>query len=370
MEPIDLTTQIASHSRKNTSKLEPHQLLDLRTEKDKQAFLALLESGVVEVIDEYLDQYKELLEITYPTPNSRNILNQEMLSIENDLQRITMGTWVYYPWRKSLVHVLSKKDFHVVQYSRNRLLIASDEQAKCTQLHIAIVGLSVGSSITQILTLEGIAHAFTLVDGDTLSLSNLNRILGGVSDIGKPKTQILAQRILEINPYLEIRTSTQLTKTNAEEILSHAHIILDEIDNLAMKYTIREIAKVHRIPVLMATDNGEECIIDIERYDLDDVKAPFNGHMPNLSAHQLDSLSKMETGRLVSKFIDERYVSERMRKSLQNIGKTITTWPQLGGTAFMNAGLISKAIRTIATGQPLKSGRFRFSREDLLDNIV
>lgn len=55
--------------------------------------------------------------------------------------------------------------------------------------------------------------------------------------------------------------------------------MIDELDNIAVKYLIREKAKAYKVPVLMATDNGDNAVVDIERYDNDDSITYFHGRM-------------------------------------------------------------------------------------------
>jgi molybdopterin/thiamine biosynthesis adenylyltransferase len=339
-----------------------------------QLLHSLLENEAMRVIDTYEEQYHELLGILSPRevtgPECRNFLATETEKHFHNHASWKKGNWIYYPWKDTLVHVLSKEEYIRVRTSRNRHLISEKEQWMCAKLHIAIIGLSVGSSIAQTLVLEGITRTLTLADGDTLALSNLNRILAGITDFSVPKTHITAQRLSEIDPYLTISTFSELTEENSDSILGSADVIIDEIDNISMKYHIRRVAKERKIPVIMATDNGEQGIIDVERYDQDAPPLPFNGYLPALPEEQLRSLSKAEIGKLIIDFIGTKYVSQRMLDSFIDIGQRLTTWPQLGGTAFLNASMVSHAIRRIAIGAPLPSGRALVARDEIFGEKI
>src|SRR5258708_11970966 len=54
---------------------------------------------------------------------------------------------------------------------------------------------------------------------------------------------------------------------NIKQFFTGLDIVIDELDNLAVKFLIREQAKNHRIAVVMAADNGDNSVVDVERYD-------------------------------------------------------------------------------------------------------
>ena len=181
------------------------------------------------------------------------------------------------------------------------------------------------------------------------------------AEFGSNKAEMTARQIYEVNPYAEVELFTDgLTEGNIGEFFEGASkldVVIDEIDNLAVKCLIRENAKRLRLPVLMAADNGDNGVIDIERYDLEPQTPFFQGRMGAVSYDMLKNLDKMGIGRLIVKHIGPGTVTSRVRASMLEIGKTIVSWPQLGGAALLNGSAIAYCVRAIVCGQPLESNR-------------
>jgi len=107
------------------------------------------------------------------------------------------------------VHVLDESEFVELRTNRNRYLITAAEQEVLAGKRIGIVGLSVGQSVAMAIALERGCGELRLADHDTLDLSNLNRLRGGVHEIGLPKVVMAARAIAELDPYLQVHTYPQ-----------------------------------------------------------------------------------------------------------------------------------------------------------------
>jgi len=128
-------------------------------------------------------------------------------------------------------------------FSRTELLIGSEGMAKLTNATVAVIGLGgVGSFAAEALARAGIGK-FILIDFDTVGPSNVNRqILALHSTIGKPKTELMQSRILDINPQANIVIHTEfLDSENREELLKDADYIVDAIDSLGPKIGLLEL---------------------------------------------------------------------------------------------------------------------------------
>ncbi len=118
---------------------------------------------------------------------------------------------------------------------RNQGYISESLQDYIEETTILIAGCGLGSVSAEIALRTGFKK-FILVDGDRVSLSNLNRQIFGHSDIGKNKTHALKERLLAINPNAEIEVfSCWLDESNVSAIVSKADIIFDTIDFLDLK---------------------------------------------------------------------------------------------------------------------------------------
>lgn len=86
-------------------------------------------------------------------------------------------------------------------FSRTERLIGEKALDRLSAARVAVFGIGgVGGYVCEALVRSGIGH-FTLVDSDTVSLSNLNRqIIALHSTIGRNKTEVMKERMLDINP--------------------------------------------------------------------------------------------------------------------------------------------------------------------------
>ena len=105
------------------------------------------------------------------------------------------------------------------RYSRNRLYVSEREQSIIKDYKIFLGGAGIGSIIAECALRFGFEH-ITIVDGDKIERSNLNRQNYTENDIGRYKAECLAERLLSINPDAQIDFHTEfLTPDNIEEIL-------------------------------------------------------------------------------------------------------------------------------------------------------
>jgi hypothetical protein len=331
---------------------------------DQKKVIALLEEGKIQVtVDDYEEQQLELFGVKNPskvyTPTFKEEFQTfyEKLCKEKPIQED--GNWVYLPWSSKLVHILKEDDFQLVRTARNKNLINQEEQDKFYNCKVGIGGLSIGSSVAFLLALQGGAKHIKLADMDRLALSNTNRILMGVDNLGVLKVEMAARRMYEINPYMKIELFREgITPENIDTFFDGLDIMIDELDNIAIKYLIREKAKEYKIPVLMGTDNGDNAVIDVERYDQVKEVIYFHGKMgDDISYDSLTKLDKFGIGKMATKCVGPENVTVKMQESLLEMGKSIVSWPQLGGAAIINGISIAYCVRKIANNQPLINSR-------------
>ncbi len=137
-----------------------------------------------------------------------------------------------------------------------------------------------------------------------------------------------------------------------------------------MKIMLRESAKEQRLPVVMAADDGDNSLLDIERYDQDEALLPFSGLVPGevLEKIRHGELTRPEIGATIGKyFVGLDNIPLRMFESLAEVGKTLPSWPQLGGAAALSGIVVAYAVRKIILGQPLKTGRTLIAVDAVLD---
>ena len=132
---------------------------------------------------------------------------------------------------------MNKADFY-----RTELLVGQKGSQKLAQTSVAVIGLGgVGSYSAEALARSGIGK-FILIDFDVIEPSNINRqILALQSTIGKPKVEIMQQRIRDINPKAEVIIYQEvLDGNNQERLLEGAEYCVDAIDSLSSKISLLE----------------------------------------------------------------------------------------------------------------------------------
>lgn len=331
-----------------------------------------IESGVIRhIVDDYEEQQRELFGVKNPTlvyaPDFKTRFGEYWQELQSKTPLWQQGIWAYFPWRSTLVHILQEADYFAVRTARNKNLINVEEQEKFYNATLGIGGLSVGSSIVYALTLQGGPKHIRLADMDRLALSNTNRVLAGVDNLGLLKVEMAARRIYEINPYADIQLYPEgLHPENISTFFEGLNIVVDELDNIAVKLLIRQEARKRKIAVVMGADNGDNAVIDVERYDIDPTVQFFHGRLGEVTYDELMQLDKFGIGKTITRHIGPENVTVRMQESLLEMGKTIVSWPQLGGAALVNGAAVAYCVRKILNGQPLEHNRALISLDEKL----
>lgn len=335
----------------------------------------LFDDGAIQQVgDDYEEQLRELFAINNPSivyaPGFKEKTESYLDELKRRMPLWQHGRWIFYPWLSALVHVLADEDFQKVRTARNKNLINAAEQEKFYDAVIGIGGLSVGNNVVLAIVQQGGGKCFRIGDFDRLALTNINRIRAGVQNLGLLKTEMTARQIYELNPYAEVALfSDGITKENLEKFVMgppKLDVLIDELDSLGVKYLIREQAKKYKIPVVMAADNGDNAVVDVERYDLDPNLPFFQGRLGDITYEELISLDKFGIGKTITKHIGPENITERMQQSLLQMGKTIVSWPQLGGAAWLNGAAVAYAVRKIVNGEPVESNRALISLDEKL----
>ncbi len=282
-----------------------------------------------------------------------------------------LGSWVYYPWSGELVHIVAQDLFERSRTIRNRDLITAEEQQRYGEIRVGCAGLSVGSSAAVALVLQGASKRLKITDGAVISGSNLNRIRAGIGDIGHEKGIVIARQLYEMNPYIELSRSASITTATLEDFFAKPwalDVVVDEIDDLEIKIRLRVEARRRRIPVLMATDLGDDVMLDVERFDQNPESPLFHGLAGKIEeVLGRQDLTQRQWLKYATTIIGSKNVPLRMQQSLLKVGSSLPTQPQLGGTAMMAGVVLAYAVRHLALSSPLKSGRHTVSLDhDLL----
>jgi len=143
---------------------------------------------------------------------------------------------------------------------RTELLIKEEGLERLNKANVLVIGLGgVGSFAAEFLARAGVGN-MTIVDGDTVDITNINRQLPALhSTIGKHKVEVVAERLLDINPNLQlIKINEFLNPERMDEVLDSAkfNYILDCIDSITPKLSLIIAAKRRKIKLVSSMGAG------------------------------------------------------------------------------------------------------------------
>lgn len=147
------------------------------------------------------------------------------------------------------------------ELSREELLLGQEGVGRLKDAKVAVFGIGgVGSFAVEALARSGIGH-LTLIDGDTVSVTNINRqLIATQKTVGQLKTDIMKQRIEEILPQTVVEThSVFFTAENRDLIdFSTYDYIIDAIDMITSKIILIEEAKKVHVPIISCMGTGNK----------------------------------------------------------------------------------------------------------------
>lgn len=159
---------------------------------------------------------------------------------------------------------------------RTEMLIGSEGMRKLFAAHVAVFGAGgVGSYVIEALSRAGIG-ALTVVDGDIVSESNINRQLCALmTTVGRYKSDVMCERVLQINPDAKVRSRTIYFDENTSNQLDFSEFsyVVDAIDTVSSKVLIIRCAKEAGVPVISCMGTGNKLdptkfrVCDIEKTD-------------------------------------------------------------------------------------------------------
>jgi ThiF family len=298
----------------------------------------------------------------------RNQILDEIINIkivggaDDEIQRLRSlrsnedyGVIAYYPWLQKAFIIAEEEEFVFLRTARNRNKINDSEQKLLSNKTIGIVGLSVGFSVLKGVILERLCKEVRIADFDILSVSNLNRLPFGIKDVGVSKVQLAYRWILEIDPFIIVRSYDMgLDSSNIQSFFNDGNgidLVIDECDSGLVKLLLRLEARKKRIPLLMETsDRG---LLDIEDYRF--VNEIFHG---SIKESEIELLLRSTNKEVLMRFIDLNNASKRGVDSFKEIGKTLDTWPQLGGDVMFGGATATIMSRKLLLGEQINSGRY------------
>ena len=155
------------------------------------------------------------------------------------------------------------------------MLLGADAMARLRRCHVIVFGLGgVGSYAAECLARSGVGE-LTLVDQDTISVTNINRQLYALrSTVGQSKAEVAARRCADIDPELRVHPicATYDAAHRDRFFSTHYDYIVDAIDLVSCKLDLIEQARLRRIPILTALGTGNK--LDPTLLQVTDISKP------------------------------------------------------------------------------------------------
>lgn len=234
-----------------------------------------------------------------------------------------------------------------MRYARNRLYIQEEEQEIIKNTPILFAGCGIGSNIAECALRFGFEN-ITIVDGDTIELSNLNRQNYTEENISQSKAESLYNRLKSINPEAKINFHYEfITEENLDRIITDQKIIINALDFTSnIPLLLDKTCQVKKIDVLHPYNLGWGGLVT--------VITPDGLGLDSLSSDNFNELKMVE------------YVSSYLRfwkkpnEWLENIiheyksEKELLPPPQLSIASWIVAGMCTHIMYKIATKKDFK----------------
>lgn len=147
------------------------------------------------------------------------------------------------------------------RFSRLEILIGKENFNKLTTSHIAIFGVGgVGGYVVEALVRSGIGE-ISVIDYDTVSLTNLNRQIIALEDtIGRKKVDVIEERIKAINKECRIHKYDMMYLKETADIidLSQFDYVVDAVDNISAKLELIERCHILNVPMISCMGTGNK----------------------------------------------------------------------------------------------------------------
>ena len=149
----------------------------------------------------------------------------------------------------------------LTQFSRTELLLGKESMDRLAGARVAVFGIGgVGGYVCEALVRSGVG-AFDLIDDDKVCLTNLNRqIIATRKTVGKYKTEVMKERILDINPDADVRIhNCFFLPENADEFpFEEYDYVVDAVDTVTAKIALVMKAKALDVPIISSMGAGNK----------------------------------------------------------------------------------------------------------------
>ena len=218
---------------------------------------------------------------------------------------------------------------------RTEMLLGEEGARKLRDAHVAVIGVGgVGGFAAEALARSGVGHLLAL-DSDEVSETNRNRqILALSSTVGRPKCDVLRDRLLDINPGLDLVTVPEyITEENVASLLDGQEIdfLVDAIDTLSPKICLIQYCLKRGVPMVSSMGAGAKLDATAVRVaDIAHTRMCPLAHMLRKRLHKLGIYTGFDAVFSIEEPIRSSVVLEESRNKKSQVG-TISYLPSVFG---------------------------------------
>lgn len=225
------------------------------------------------------------------------------------------------------------------------MLLGAEGVAKLRDAHVAVIGVGgVGGFASEALARAGVGHMVVL-DSDEVSVTNRNRqILALTSTLGRPKCAVLRERLLDINPELDITTVEEyITEENIASLLDGYRIdyLVDAIDTLSPKICLIQYCLKRGIPMVSSMGAGAKLDATAVRVaDIAQTRMCPLAHMLRKRLHKLGIFTGFQAVFSIEEPRRDSVVLEATRNKKSQVG-TVSYLPSVFGAVCAQVAIRS-----------------------------
>lgn len=232
------------------------------------------------------------------------------------------------------------------RYSRNRLYIDLHEQLKIKSARVLLAGAGIGSVIAECMLRLGFEN-LTIIDGDSVSLTNLNRQNYTENQISKSKVTSIRERLLSINPEAKIEAiNIYLTRENVSEFISDYDVAINALDfDTDVPLMFDELCLKNAIPVLHPYNLGWGALVTVIFNQKKIIENTDQGvNEVRIVENFVKDMQKNGNPEVWLESIIEKYKEEEVKQSP----------PQLSVGAWLVASICTQITYDIVVKNPIK----------------
>ena len=174
------------------------------------------------------------------------------------------------------------------QFSRTELLLGTSALEHLSECRVAVFGIGgVGGYVCEALARSGVG-ALDLIDDDKVCMSNINRqIIATTKTVGRYKTEVMKERILDINPEAEVNTyNCFFLPENASDFpFDKYDYVVDAIDTVTAKIGLITKCKESGIPIISSMGAGNK--LDPTQFRVADIYKTNMDPLAKVMRHEL-----------------------------------------------------------------------------------